>query len=106
MAGKFNTTTVWAVSAMALNLAGITVSSAAGVDAAVINIAAVPGEVDTVVPAPSLPVPEELAKYADAPDGVDPLVTGPVSTAFRQRQQTANCGGATWPNIPADCFPD
>ncbi|MEO5756499.1 MAG: hypothetical protein ABIQ51_06550 [Mesorhizobium sp.] len=44
--------------------------------------------------------------FADAPDGVDPMVTGPVSTAFKQRQVSANCEDAVWPNIPMICYPD
>jgi hypothetical protein len=44
--------------------------------------------------------------FADAPDGVDPVVTGPVSTAFKQRQKAANCDNAVWPKIPAACYPD
>lgn len=44
--------------------------------------------------------------FADAPDGVDPVVTGPVSAAFKQRQKDANCGTAIWPNIPRVCYPD
>ena len=44
--------------------------------------------------------------FADAPDGVDPVVTGPVSAAFKQRQQAANCDSAVWPNIPTVCYPD
>jgi len=44
--------------------------------------------------------------FADAPDGVDPIVTGPVSAAFKQRQKAANCDSAVWPNVPAVCFPD
>jgi hypothetical protein len=44
--------------------------------------------------------------FADAPDGVDPVVTGPVSTAFKQRQKAANCDSAVWPKIPAICYPD
>ncbi len=44
--------------------------------------------------------------FADAPDGVDPVVTGPVSAAFKQRQKAANCDSAVWPNIPTVCYPD
>ncbi|RWL43600.1 MAG: hypothetical protein EOR60_21010 [Mesorhizobium sp.] len=44
--------------------------------------------------------------FADAPDGVDPIVTGPVSAAFKQRQKDANCDAAVWPNIPRACYPD
>ena len=44
--------------------------------------------------------------FADAPDGVDPVVTGPVRAAFKQRQKTANCDSAVWPKIPTVCYPD
>ncbi|MDX8516283.1 hypothetical protein RFM70_30895 [Mesorhizobium sp. VK23E] len=44
--------------------------------------------------------------FADAPDGVDPIVTGPVSAAFKQRQKAADCDSAVWPNVPAVCYPD
>ena len=50
------------------------------------------------------PTAEQL--FADAPDGVDPMVTGPVSAAFRQRQEAANCDNAVWPNIPTVCYPN
>ena len=43
--------------------------------------------------------------FPDAPDGVDPVVTGPVSAAFRQRQAAAGCDRATWPDVPAECYP-
>jgi hypothetical protein len=42
--------------------------------------------------------------FADAPDGVDPIVTGPVSAAFKQRQANIGCEKAIWPNVPAACF--
>ncbi|WP_054310312.1 hypothetical protein [Mesorhizobium sp. 1M-11] len=42
--------------------------------------------------------------FPDAPDGVDPIVTGPVSAAFKQRQADAGCDKAAWPNVPAACF--
>ena len=44
--------------------------------------------------------------FADAPDGVDPVVTGPVSASFRQKQQVAGCDSAVWPKIPTVCYPD
>ena len=44
--------------------------------------------------------------FADAPDGVDPMVTGPVSAEFRARQKTAGCATAEWPNVPVACYPD
>ncbi len=43
--------------------------------------------------------------FADAPDGVDHMVTGPVSSAFRERQREAGCADAVWPNVPLACFP-
>lgn len=45
-------------------------------------------------------------RFDDAPYGVDPIVTGPVSTAFKQRQEAARCAEAVWPNVPQACFPD
>lgn len=42
--------------------------------------------------------------FADAPDGVDPVVTGPVSASFRQQQEALDCGQAVWPNIPMGCY--
>jgi hypothetical protein len=44
--------------------------------------------------------------FPDAPDGVDPMVTGPVSAEFRARQQATGCEQAEWPNVPAECYPD
>ena len=44
--------------------------------------------------------------FADAPDGVDPIVTGPVSASIKQRQKDANCDTAVWPNVPRTCYPD
>lgn len=57
---------------------------------------------------PALPPETETAEqlYADAPDGVDPIVTGPVSAAFKQQQKTAGCDTAVWPKIPVACYPD
>jgi hypothetical protein len=43
--------------------------------------------------------------FSDAPDGVDPVVTGPVSASFKARQAEAGCAAAVWPNIPAACYP-
>lgn len=43
--------------------------------------------------------------YPDAPLGVDPFVSGPVSEAFRERQINARCDEAEWPNVPAICYP-
>lgn len=45
-------------------------------------------------------------RYADAPDGVDAMVTGPVSADFKQRQASAGCAIAKWPNVPLVCYPD
>ncbi|WP_292861408.1 hypothetical protein [Mesorhizobium sp.] len=65
--------------------------------------AATSNEARTVLPADA---PSAQQVFADAPDGVDPVVTGPVSTAFKQRQDAANCDTAVWPNIPMICYPD
>ncbi|MET3793284.1 hypothetical protein [Aquamicrobium terrae] len=43
--------------------------------------------------------------FSDAPDGVDPMVTGPVSAAFEKRQREAGCAEAVWPNVPLSCYP-
>lgn len=50
------------------------------------------------------PTGAELA-YADAPYGVDPIVTGPVSEEFKARQDKAGCGRVRWPDIPVECYP-
>ncbi|CAH2403923.1 hypothetical protein [Mesorhizobium ventifaucium] len=57
-------------------------------------------------PAPPSDARTAAQLFADAPDGVDPVVTGPVSAAFKQRQEAANCDSAVWPNIPTVCYPD
>ena len=43
--------------------------------------------------------------YPDAPDGVDPITTGPVSQELRDRRKAARCDDARWPNIPVACYP-
>jgi hypothetical protein len=48
---------------------------------------------------------EAEALYPDAPDGVDPMTTGPVSASFKTRQAEAGCFDAVWPDIPAACYP-
>ncbi|BCG92231.1 hypothetical protein [Mesorhizobium sp. 131-2-1] len=62
----------------------------------------------TLKGSPALPPDTQTAEqmFADAPDGVDPVVTGPVSAAFKQRQKDAGCDSAVWPKIPAVCYPD
>ncbi|WP_353644314.1 hypothetical protein [Mesorhizobium sp. WSM2239] len=44
--------------------------------------------------------------FPDAPYGVDPMVTGPTSASFEQRQSAARCAEAVWPNIPLACYPN
>ena len=44
--------------------------------------------------------------FSDAAFGVDPMVTGPVSDEFAQRQRDLGCAEAKWPNIPAGCYPE
>lgn len=36
---------------------------------------------------------------------VDPVITGPVSPQYELVRRQAGCDAATWPNIPAVCFP-
>ena len=36
---------------------------------------------------------------------VDPIVTGPVSPAYRRLREEVGCDTAIWPDIPAVCFP-
>ena len=57
---------------------------------------------------PVLPSEPQTAEqmFADAPDGVDPVVTGPVSAAFKQKRRAAGCDTAIWPKIPTVCYPD
>lgn len=43
--------------------------------------------------------------YPDAPDGVDPITTGPVSQELRDRRKAARCDDARWPNVPVACYP-
>ena len=43
--------------------------------------------------------------FADAPFGVDPMVTGPTSAAFKAEQSRLGCGSAVWPDIPLGCYP-
>ena len=62
------------------------------------------------VAAPERPVqpmqPGASEMFSDAPYGVDPVVTGPVSAAFRERQERLRCDDAKWPNVPRGCYPD
>jgi hypothetical protein len=51
----------------------------------------------------SLSEAEEM--FSDAAFGVDPMVTGPVSEEFQQRQRDLGCAEAKWPDIPAACYP-
>ena len=44
--------------------------------------------------------------FADADYDVDPMVTGPTSASFKQKQATAGCNEAVWPHISLDCYPD
>jgi len=45
-------------------------------------------------------------RFPAAPDGVDPIVTGPVSASFKQERVELDCDGAIWPRIPLGCYPD
>jgi hypothetical protein len=70
--------------------------------ASAVQSAATPTDPATSETAATTPA-EQL--FAGAPDGVDPVVTGPVSAAFKQRTADAGCDRAVWPNIPVACYP-
>jgi hypothetical protein len=55
-------------------------------------------------PALAAQTPAEEA-FADAPYGVDPMVTGPTSASFKKEQADAGCNKAVWPDIPLACYP-
>ena len=55
-------------------------------------------------PAMAAPTAAEEA-FADAPYGVDAMVTGPMSASFKKRQAETGCDKALWPDIPLDCYP-
>ena len=58
-------------------------------------------------PLQQLPPEEDASEiFADAPHGVDPVVTGPVSAQFRERRELLRCDAATWPDVPRGCYPD
>ncbi|WP_224516996.1 hypothetical protein [Mesorhizobium sp. CA8] len=76
---------------------GVLVAAGAAQSAAALR------EADPIAP-PDARTAQQM--FADAPDGVDPIVTGPVSAAFKQRQKDANCDTAVWPKIPTACYPD
>ncbi|MFC3207257.1 hypothetical protein [Aquamicrobium soli] len=89
------------LSRLFLPLAGVLVTVAlatGGAQSAATRIAPLHGDVAAM--------PDAAAMFADAPDGVDPVVTGPVSASFRQQQAEAGCDKAVWPKIPAACYPN
>ncbi len=59
----------------------------------------------STAPQPPLPV-DAASLFPDAPYGVDPVVTGPVSAGFRQTREIFGCDRAAWPNVPAACYPE
>lgn len=68
------------------------------------------GEPNAVAVVDKVPQPATERSAAEAfpgaPDGVDPVVTGPVSAQFRERQKAFACDKAVWPDIPLACYPD
>ena len=56
-------------------------------------------------PAVSDVTTEAEQAFADAPYGVDPMVTGPTTASFKRKQAVAGCNDAVWPNVPLDCYP-
>lgn len=49
---------------------------------------------------------EAKVAFADAPYGVDPIVTGPTSASFKAQQEIAGCDRAEWPDVPVACYPE
>lgn len=70
-----------------------------------ISSAATPLAEDDRRPEDRLPI-EQASLFPDAPYGVDPVVTGPVSAKFRETREAFGCDRAVWPNIPAACYPE
>lgn len=50
--------------------------------------------------------PPAVNVFDDAPYGVDPVVTGPVTGEFREKQKALRCDDAQWPHVPLACYPD
>ena len=87
------------------------VLSAAAASAAVAVLLAVGVAHSTGTRQPERPAFQKVAPqaeqaFADAPYGVDPMVTGPTTASFKQKQAIAGCSEAIWPNVPLDCYPD
>lgn len=99
------------VSARYARRAALAAASATLVLAAALSVSGArqpdPGDARQVVLLESGDTATQAEKlFPDASDGVDPMVTGPVSAGFRARQQAAGCAQAEWPNIPPECYPD
>ncbi len=54
---------------------------------------------------PVVEAPATEAETLEEMAWVDPIITGPVSPAYRRLREQAGCDTATWPNIPHVCFP-
>lgn len=54
---------------------------------------------------PTPDAPSSGSTRLDEMAWVDPIVTGPVSPAYRRLRERAGCDSAVWPNIPDVCFP-
>jgi hypothetical protein len=97
----------WAAGAMVLCLSAAAISSgSASPGGSDVSVAAAPLQEDFGNIDASPGSADVAQRFADAPYGVDPVVTGPVSTAFKQQREAANCDKAVWPNVPAACYPD
>jgi hypothetical protein len=90
--------------AFALCLSVGAVSASVPVDPGILSVAAQVGSTD--LPKEDVPPFVSAGRFDDAPYGVDATITGPVSTAFRERREAAHCDEAVWPAIPALCYPD
>jgi hypothetical protein len=87
------------LSSLFVPLAGaiVAVGLATGAQSAATQLAPLGGQ--------QVAVTQAMQMFPDAPDGVDPVVTGPVSASFKQTQAEIGCDKAVWPNVPAICYP-
>ena len=104
---KFGRKFGWAAGAVALVLSAAAINAgSASPSGSDIPVASASLQNDFSDIDASLASTDVAQRFADAPYGVDPVVTGPVSTAFKQQREAANCDNAVWPNVPAACYPD
>jgi len=95
----------WAgVLALGIFAGAISVSTAAP---GVVDAAQVAGKRTGIgIPSSKALQADVAQRFEDAPFGVDPVVTGPISAAFKEARKAAGCDSAVWPDVPDACYPD